>query len=88
MQYVAAFPSYPHTVYMYSLGEYKAFVLYSKVFGQAYGPNVLMYKMSGKAISRAICAIHLLDAPLHYKLVELILPLEQEHSNTEFDGQF
>ena len=47
-----------------------------------------MYMMSGKAISRAICAILLLDAALHYKLIERILPLEQEHSNTEFDGQF
>jgi len=62
--------------------------LYSKVFGQAYGPNTLMYMMSGKAISRAICAILLLNAALHYKLIERILPLEQEHSNTEFDGQF
>ena len=79
---------YPHTVYVYAQGEYKAFVLYSKVFGQAYGPNALIYKMSGKAISRAICAIHLLDAPVHYRLMELILPLEQEHSDTEFDGQF
>jgi len=43
-----------------------------------------MHMMSGKAISRALRAIYLLDAALHSKLMELIL----EHSDTEFDGQF
>jgi len=47
-----------------------------------------MYMLSGKAIYRAIRAIHLLDAAIHSKLMEGILPLEQEHSDTEFDGQF
>ena len=31
---------------MYALGEYKAFVLHSKVFRQDFGPNALMHMMS------------------------------------------
>ena len=45
-----------------------------EALGQVYGPNTVIYMMSGKAISRAIRGLHLLDAALHSKLLEFIVP--------------
>ena len=61
-----------------------------EALGQVNGPNTVIHMMSGKAISRAIRGLHLLDADLHSKLLEFIVPLELLHpaeTSAEYENQ-
>ena len=50
-----------------------------EALGQIFGPNAIVHILSGKAISRALRVLYLLDACLTTKLLEQIIPACKEH---------
>lgn len=58
-----------------------------EVLETVYGPNTVTHMISGKAVSRALRGHLLVEAALTNKLMEAVLPFQDDHEDTNDDHE-
>lgn len=78
-----------HTMmsFMGSIGSMMKGSGLEEVLETVYGPNTVTHMISGKAVSRALRGHLLVEAALTNKLMEAVLPFQDDHEDTNDDHE-